>query len=96
MGSPELRKLRLWQDRVDAEVEIAGTGPPLVYLHGPWGLSPDRAFIALLADSYTVHAPRHPGTTPGDPDAVHLPGIFVQRVVEAAAMPKRIERLTTR
>jgi 3-oxoacid CoA-transferase subunit A len=31
-----------------------------------------------------------------DPDAVHLPGIFVQRIVEAAAMPKRIERLTTR
>jgi len=35
-----------------------------------------------------------PGTL--DPDAVHLPGVFVQRVVLADAAEKRIERRTTR
>jgi pimeloyl-ACP methyl ester carboxylesterase len=71
MAGPELRRIRLWQDRVETEVEIAGRGPALVYLHGPWGLNPDRAFVASLAGTYTVYAPRHPGTTPGDPNGVH-------------------------
>ena len=71
MAGPEARRIRLWQDRIETQVEIAGTGPALIYLHGPWGLNPDRSFIALLAQTHTVYAPRHPGTTPGDPDAVH-------------------------
>jgi len=71
MAEPELRRIRLWQDRIETEVEIAGGGPPLVYLHGPWGLNPDRAFVARLAGAHTVYAPRHPGTTPGDPNGVH-------------------------
>lgn len=71
MGAPEVRRLRLWQGRIDTEVEITGAGPPLLYLHGPWGLNPDRGFIARFAATHTVYAPRHPGTTPGDPEAVH-------------------------
>src|SRR6516225_523283 len=67
MGAPEVRRLRLWQGRIETEVEIAGEGPPLVYLHGPWGLGPDRAFVGRLADHHTVYAPRHPGTSRGDP-----------------------------
>jgi 3-oxoacid CoA-transferase subunit A len=31
-----------------------------------------------------------------DPEAVHLPGIFVQRIVEVGTAGKRIERVTTR
>lgn len=31
-----------------------------------------------------------------DPEAVHLPGIFVQRIVQVGAAGKRIERVTTR
>ena len=71
MVSPEVRRFRLWQDRIETDVEISGSGPPLVYLHGPWGLAPDRAFLARLATKNTVHAPRFPGTTSGDPEAVH-------------------------
>ena len=67
----EVRRLKLWQDRVETEVEISGEGPPLIWLHGPWGLNPDRAFIERLAARHTVHAPRFPGTTPGDPNSVH-------------------------
>ena len=63
MAAPEVRRLSLWQDRIQTEVEISGRGQPLVYLHGPWGLAPDRAFIAGLADGHTVYAPKFPGTT---------------------------------
>jgi pimeloyl-ACP methyl ester carboxylesterase len=71
MAAPDVRRLRLWQDRIQTDVEITGSGPPLVYLHGPWGINPDRAFIARLAGTHKVYAPRHPGTTSGDPDGVH-------------------------
>jgi pimeloyl-ACP methyl ester carboxylesterase len=67
----EERRLRLWQGRVETDVPIEGSGPAIVYLHGPWGLDPDRDFVAKLARSHTVYAPRHPGTTKGNPDAVH-------------------------
>jgi pimeloyl-ACP methyl ester carboxylesterase len=81
MPGPELRRIRLWQDRIETEVEIAGRGPALVYLHGPWGLNPDRAFIARLAGAHTVYAPRHPGTTPGDPNGVHALNDWLDLVV---------------
>jgi pimeloyl-ACP methyl ester carboxylesterase len=71
MAAPDVRRLRLWQDSIETDVEVSGSGPPLLYLHGPWGLSPDRAFVARLAQANTVYAPRFPGTTSGDPDAVH-------------------------
>ena len=71
MANPDVRRLKLWQGRIETEVEISGKGPPLVWLHGPWGLNPDRAFVARLASANTVYAPRFPGTTRGDPDAVH-------------------------
>jgi len=71
MTAPTQRRFRLWQDRIETEVEIFGNGPPVVYLHGPWGLAPDRGFIVRLAETCTVYAPRHPGTTPGDENAVH-------------------------
>jgi pimeloyl-ACP methyl ester carboxylesterase len=71
MATSEVRRIRLWQDRIETEVEMSGNGPALVYLHGPWGLPPDRSFVARLAEACTVYAPRHPGTTPGDESAVH-------------------------
>lgn len=71
MAASEVRRLSLWQNRIDTEVEIAGNGPPLVYLHGPWGLAPDRAFVARLAAGFTVYAPKFPGTSRGDHEAVH-------------------------
>src|SRR5438105_3221378 len=65
------RRLRLWQDTVETQVEVRGSGPPLVFLHGPWGLVADGAFLDLLAVSNTVYAPRHPGTSAGDSEAIH-------------------------
>jgi len=71
MAAGQLRTVRLWQDKIETEVAIVGNGPPLVFLHGPWGLRNDHAFLDLLADGHTVYAPKHPGTGDGDPEAVH-------------------------
>jgi pimeloyl-ACP methyl ester carboxylesterase len=71
MASVEKLRLRLWQGKVETEIEVSGEGPPLVFLHGPWGLRSDRDFLDHLAPTHRVYSPRHPGTSPGDPDAVH-------------------------
>lgn len=81
MTAPRSRRIRLWQDRIETEVEITGSGPALVYLHGPWGLPPDRSFVTRLAEARTVYAPRHPGTTPGDENAVHALSGWLDLVV---------------
>lgn len=64
------RTLSVWQDRVRIRVLSKGRGPSLVFFHGPWGLAWDP-FLDELAQSFTVHAPEHPGTTPGEPDTIH-------------------------
>jgi pimeloyl-ACP methyl ester carboxylesterase len=71
MANPDVRRLKLWQDRIETEVEVSGKGPPLVWLHGPWGLNQDRPFVERLAEGHTVHAPRFPGTTRGDHEGAH-------------------------
>lgn len=72
MAEPELRRFSLWQERIQAEVEISGNGKPLLFFHGPWGLDADRPFVERLAERYTVHAPKFLGTSKGDPDAIHV------------------------
>ena len=49
--------------------EDCRSGPPLVFFHGAMGLVWDP-FLDALAETHTVYAPEHPGTTPGDPDAI--------------------------
>jgi pimeloyl-ACP methyl ester carboxylesterase len=63
------RTVPVWQNKVDTHVKIAGSGPPVVFLHGAGGLTWDP-FLDRLAAQYTVYAPEHPGTHPGDPDAI--------------------------
>ena len=71
MAAMPMRKLRLWQDKIETEVAIFGSGTPLVFLHGSWGLRNDQEFLDLLARTHTVYAPKHPGTSEGDSEAVH-------------------------
>ena len=91
MAAPQVRRLKLWQDKVDTEVEISGKGPPLVYLHGPWGLAPDRDFVARLAAANKVYAPKHPGTSRGDPDAVHVLDSWLDLIVYYGELFDRLE-----
>jgi pimeloyl-ACP methyl ester carboxylesterase len=64
-----IRAITVWQDRVPMRVHVKGTGPAVVYFHGPWGLTWGR-FLDALARRFTVYAPEHPGTAAGEPDAI--------------------------
>jgi pimeloyl-ACP methyl ester carboxylesterase len=48
------------------ETELAGSGPPLLFLHGGDYVAQNRAFLDRLAGRFRVVMPRHPGfgTTP--------------------------------
>ena len=70
------RTVPVWQERVRLRVLSQGSGPALVFFHGPWGLTGDP-FLDTLARDFTVLAPEHPGTTPGAPDDItQLDGLW--------------------
>jgi len=56
----------VWGSRLDMTVQVAGEGPPLVYLHAAGGMRWDP-FVEQLAGAHTVYAPLAPGTAPGRP-----------------------------
>jgi pimeloyl-ACP methyl ester carboxylesterase len=55
--------------RIHLHVKVAGDGPPLVFFHPLPGLE-WQPILDRLAEHHTVYAPEHPGTTPGDPQAI--------------------------
>lgn len=61
----------VWGGQIQSRVKSGGDGPPVVFLHNTYGLVWDP-FLDALAQHYTVYAPEHPGTTPGNPDAIKL------------------------
>jgi pimeloyl-ACP methyl ester carboxylesterase len=70
------RTVAVWQGQVHLRVLSKGVGPAVLFFHGPWGLTWDP-FLDELAQTFTVHAPEHPGTTPGAPDEIyHLDGLW--------------------
>ncbi len=76
LNGTQARTLSVWQNRVRMRVLSKGAGPALVFFHGPWGLHWDP-FLDTLSQHFTVHAPEHPGTTPGAPDDIyHLDGLW--------------------
>jgi pimeloyl-ACP methyl ester carboxylesterase len=71
MASPVVQQqaATVWQGRVPLRVHVKGAGPAVVFFHGPWGLT-WGPFLDALAERFTVYAPEHPGTAPGEPDAI--------------------------
>ncbi len=69
MVAAQERTLSVWGGQIQPRVKISGSGPPLVFFHGANGLTWDP-FLEALSQTHTVYAPEHPGTTPGDPDAI--------------------------
>jgi pimeloyl-ACP methyl ester carboxylesterase len=69
MVTQQDRTVTAWRDQVQTRVKVAGDGPPVVFMHGAYGLTWDP-FLEGLSKSHTVFAPEHPGTTPGYPDAI--------------------------
>jgi pimeloyl-ACP methyl ester carboxylesterase len=61
--------ITVWQERVPIRVHVKGSGPAVVFFHGPWGLT-WGPFLDALAQGFTVYAPEHPGTSPDEPDAI--------------------------
>lgn len=55
--------------RLTLHVKVAGSGPPLVFFHALPGLT-WSPLLDRLAGQFTVYAPEHPGTSPGDPQAI--------------------------
>jgi len=90
-----MRKIKLWQGKIETEIAILGSGPPLVFLHGPWGLHNDREFLDLLARTHTVYAPKHPGTSDGDPEAVHQIDDWWDLIVYYGELFDRLELKST-
>jgi pimeloyl-ACP methyl ester carboxylesterase len=65
------RSVDVWNGTVKLRFKIAGSaGAPLIYFHPAAGLFFDP-FLSALAVDHTVYAPEHPGTSTGDPDAIH-------------------------
>ncbi|MGY1692339.1 alpha/beta fold hydrolase [Geodermatophilus sp. SYSU D01105] len=60
---------------LQARVLVAGTGDPVVFLHGVGGLVWDPLLEALAA-GHTVHAVEHPGANDTEALARHLPGMW--------------------
>ncbi len=59
----------MWGSRLDMTVQVAGDGPPLVYLHAAGGMVWDP-FLERLSADYTIYAPLVPGTVPGKKEAI--------------------------
>jgi pimeloyl-ACP methyl ester carboxylesterase len=64
-----MQTVTVWHGRVPIRVHVKGAGAAVMFLHGPWGLT-WGPFLDALAQQFTIYAPEHPGTTPGDPEAI--------------------------
>ena len=45
----------------ETELRVAGSGKPVIFLHGGGGFPGWAPFLDDLAEDFTVHVPRHPG-----------------------------------
>ena len=58
---PDARTIEIRGGAVTFKVLTAGRGAPLVYFHSYFERSPWSPFLDLLARSFSVYAPAHPG-----------------------------------
>ena len=80
VATPRDELVSVWNDTVQIHVKIAGSGPPLLFLHsagGPrwWPL------LDTLSLEFTVYAPELPGTSPGEPRAIDTVENFADLVL---------------
>lgn len=69
--------VEVWDGRLTLHVKVAGDGPPLVFFHPLPGLA-WQPLLDQLAERHTVYAPEHPGTSPGDPQAIAQVQTFLE------------------
>src|ERR1700738_2789650 len=89
-ASPELNNCASRQQ----VVYQAGTGPPLVWLHGLYGVEADGALLEALAEHYSVYAPLAPGFADldelDDIRNIHDLALHYDDVMEALELPAAI------
>jgi pimeloyl-ACP methyl ester carboxylesterase len=61
VSAPTSRIVTLGEGRPRIEVIEAGSGPPLLFLHGAGGISIGDGALPLLARAHRVYAPLLPG-----------------------------------
>jgi pimeloyl-ACP methyl ester carboxylesterase len=66
----ETRTVSAWNNRVQTQVHVAGSGDPVVFCHGAVGLMWDE-LLDGLSEQFTLYAPEHPGTNLGDPNGIN-------------------------
>ena len=83
----------VWDGRLKLHVKVAGHGSPLLFFHPLPGLA-WMPLLDRLAEQHTVYAPEHPGTTPGDPQAIAQVQTFTELllVYEEAIRALGLER----
>jgi pimeloyl-ACP methyl ester carboxylesterase len=79
--------------RLRLHVKVAGDGPPLLFFHPLSGLG-WQPLLDQLAEHHTVYAPEHPGTSPGDPQAIREVQTFLELllVYEEMVRALRLDR----
>jgi pimeloyl-ACP methyl ester carboxylesterase len=83
------RHFKLVSGQVPARVLVAGSGQPVLYLHGVGGLV-WNPLLEALAGQYTVYAPEHPGA--GQTDLLHLRdmwdlALYYDELLDALQLP---------
>lgn len=63
--------VEVWNGELTIRFQVAGSGPPLLYLHPAMGMGPLDPFLTALTERYTLYAPELPGTSHGDPHSIH-------------------------
>ena len=78
----------------EIRVYRAGTGPPLVWLHGLYGVEADGPLIEALAEHYSVYAPLAPGFADldelDDIRAIHDLALHYDDVMDALELPEAV------
>jgi pimeloyl-ACP methyl ester carboxylesterase len=70
MTNPTVETIQLGHCGFEAKVKVAGSGPPLVWLHPAAGPAWE-GLLEALAEKHTVYAPDHPGTGDTARESIH-------------------------
>jgi len=79
----------VWDGRLRLHVKVAGDGPPLLFFHPLSGLA-WQPLLDQLAQRHTVYAPEHPGTSPGDPQAISQVHTFTELLLIYEELTRRL------
>ena len=71
MAAVDVRRIKLWQDRIDTEVEIAGERAATGLSARAVGAGARSRLRCPPRQRHKVFAPKFPGTSAGDPNSVH-------------------------